>query len=296
MPGMNSLTAPSVLIAPLLAAAALWIRGVSVGRTRVRGLTRAIPHSTPTPRSRGRFLGIWGRFSASLRTPRTRLAATVGACALALAVLTHSLVPLILAVPVTVFMMRRQARAWARIDAGRLRAGVAELASVMVGELRAGQQPFEAFSVAVECAGDPTRALLADALATARTGGDVPAALSRAAAPPGADGLVRIAACWRVAADSGAGFASALGRVAAGLRAEEAGLREIEAELSGARATTRLLAALPLFGILLGHAIGADPLDVLLHAPVGIVCLVLGLVLLAAGLTWTDRIAGGGLP
>ncbi|UGQ09101.1 type II secretion system F family protein [Yinghuangia sp. ASG 101] len=293
MPEVNafaaSATAPSLLIAPALAASAIWISGVRVGRARVRDLTRGAPRPARAPRG-GR------RVPALLRTPRVRLAATVATCALVLAVVARSLVPLVVAVPVAVFMMRRQDRARARRHAGHLRSGIAELASVMVGELRAGQQPFEAFTVAVECARGPIRARLADALSAARTGGDVPAALSRAASPPGTDGLVRIAACWRVAADSGAGFAPALGRVAAGLRAEEAGLREVEAELSGARATTRLLAALPLFGILLGHAIGADPLSVLLHAPVGIACLVLGLVLLATGLTWTDRIAGGGTP
>ncbi|HSA51710.1 MAG TPA: hypothetical protein VLH10_16565 [Yinghuangia sp.] len=279
----------TLLLAPLLAAAAIWVAGARVGRARVRDLAfGAPPAQRPSPAA--------DRLPAWFRTKRARVGGLVGACCVVLAVATRSLVPLFLAVPVAVFVMHRQTHVEARREAALLRAGVAELASVMVGELRAGQPPFEAFIVAVECAGAPIRTRLGEAVSVARVGGDVPAALSRAAAPPGADGLVRIAACWRVAADCGAGFAPALGRVAAGLRTEETGLREAEAELSGARATARLLAGLPMFGILLGHAIGADPLSLLLHAPVGIACLVFGLALLATGLTWTDRIAGGGTP
>ncbi|MCF2529229.1 type II secretion system F family protein [Yinghuangia soli] len=205
-------------------------------------------------------------------------------------------VPVLVALPVGVFLVRRRVRADAQREFAALRTGVAEVATAMVGELRAGQQPPEAFAAAVESVDGPVRARLAEAVAVARIGGDVAAALDRAAGPPGMDSLVRVAACWRIAAERGAGFAAALGRVAAGLRAEEAGHLEAAAELSGARSTARLLALLPVFGIVLGQLAGARPLDVLLHTAPGFVCLVVGLLLVALGLLWTDRIARGGGP
>jgi tight adherence protein B len=209
--------------------------------------------------------------------------------------LTKSPVPLLLAAPGAGYLRREQARAAARRDAEALRTGVTELASAMVGELRAGKPPADSLLAAAETLDGPLRTRLADVVNVARVGGDVPTALTRAAAPPGADALARIAACWRVAAERGAGFAAALSRVAAGLRAEDAGHCEVEAELSGARSTAHLLAVLPAFGLLLGQAVGADPVDVLTHSPLGVGCLVAGLVLIALGLDWTDRIARGGV-
>jgi len=57
--------------------------------------------------------------------------------------------------------------------------------------------------------------------------------------------------------------------------------------------TAALLAALPLFGLLLGAGLGADPLRVLLHTPGGLSCLALGALLECAGIAWTGRIARG---
>ncbi|MGR6997252.1 hypothetical protein ACU686_02675 [Yinghuangia aomiensis] len=88
-----------------------------------------------------------------------------------------------------------------------------------------------------------------------------------------------------------AGFAAALDRIAAGLRNDDEGHRELEAELAGARATARLLAGLPLLGVLLGTGMGAAPLDVLVATPLGAVVVCAGLALLAGGLVWTERIA-----
>ena len=50
-------------------------------------------------------------------------------------------------------------------------------------------------------------------LAAARFGGDVPGALAVAARQPGAEGLLGLAACWRVAVDRGAGLAAGLERL-----------------------------------------------------------------------------------
>jgi tight adherence protein B len=51
-----------------------------------------------------------------------------------------------------------------------------------------------------------------------------------------------------------------------------------------------MLALLPALGLLLGVAIGGDPLGWLLGTPLGWACLVAGLLLIATGLAWATRI------
>jgi tight adherence protein B len=153
----------------------------------------------------------------------------------------------------------------------------------------------------------PTQALLAAAastgglggaeapvLAAARFGGDVPRALRQAAREPGADGLVGLAACWRVAVDGGAGLAAGLDRLEAGLRAERDQREGLRAQLAGAWSTVAVLALLPAVGLAMGGALGADPLRVLLHTSAGLACLAVGGMLEAAGLWWAARIVRKG--
>ncbi len=130
-------------------------------------------------------------------------------------------------------------------------------------------------------------------LAAARFGGDVPDALTAAALQPGAEGLRGLAACWRVAVDQGAGLADGLDRLEAALRAERNQRADLRAQLSGARTTGVMLAGLPVVGLALGAALGADPLHVLLHTPSGSVCLAAGGVLEGLGLWWALRIMRG---
>ncbi|MFC5657966.1 type II secretion system F family protein, partial [Streptomyces nogalater] len=130
-------------------------------------------------------------------------------------------------------------------------------------------------------------------VAAARFGGDVPGALAVAARQPGAEGLLGLAACWRVAVDQGAGLAAGLDRLDGALRAERDGRADLRAQLAGARATAVLLAVLPVLGLLLGTAMGADPLRVLLHTGAGLGCLSVGAVFEAAGMWWAMRIVRG---
>lgn len=51
-----------------------------------------------------------------------------------------------------------------------------------------------------------------------------------------------------------------------------------------------MLALLPVLGIVLGLAVGGDPIGWLLGTPLGWACLGLGLLLIAAGLAWASRI------
>lgn len=187
-------------------------------------------------------------------------------------------------------LVRRRLRARLRRGARERRAaGAIELCGAVAGGLRAGRQPAEALLAAVP--GSPVAG--PEVLAAVRFGGDVPAALRAAALEPGAGGLAGIAACWQVAADGGAGLADGLERVASALRAERDERQELRAQLAGPRSTAFLLALLPAFGLLMGSALGAAPLRVLLHTPGGLACLALGGLLEWAGLVWVGRIVRG---
>lgn len=239
------------------------------------------PRSTRRPFAPGG--STWWRSSVP-GSRGTLLAATglgVGAAAI-----VGSWVPLVVS-PVSVLVIRRLAadRATRRRAAVR-RAAAEDLCCALGAELRAGRPASEALRrAAADLDSFPNLA------ATAATGGDIVAGLTAGAREPGAESLIRLAACWRVAEGAGAGLASAVDRVAAGLRAEEAHRRTVESELAGPRATARLLSALPAFGLVLGSGLGAHPLEVLLHTSYGGACLVLGLLLDAAGLLWTGRLA-----
>ncbi|MFE4381278.1 type II secretion system F family protein [Streptomyces cyaneofuscatus] len=228
--------------------------------------------------------------------------------AVLLAVLGASVLPLIagaVAVPLVRRWMRGRAR---RRRCERAADSVAALCAAVVGELRAGHEPGQALSAGLrECAADGEPrvggvpgggAWLGDAeaavLAAARFGGDVPGALRQAAAGPGLGGLSGMAACWQVAVDGGAGLVAGLDRLETALRADRRRREELRAQLAGAWSTVVVLALLPVAGLGLGAALGADPLWVLLHTPGGLFCLAVGGFLEAAGLFWACRIVRGG--
>jgi tight adherence protein B len=100
-------------------------------------------------------------------------------------------------------------------------------------------------------------------------------------------------AVWRLAERTGAPAADLLERIESDARAAERSIKTAHAQASGAQTTAIMLAALPLAGIALGHAIGADPTGVLLHSPLGAACVVAGVLLQCAGLKWAQRIAEG---
>jgi tight adherence protein B len=178
------------------------------------------------------------------------------------------------------------------------------LCGTLAGDLRAGRPPHAALAEALDAADWARKPELSSAAAllssAALFGGDVPRALRTASRlHEGTRGLAAVAACWQVAVDGGAGLAAALDRVAAALRAEADQREDLRAQLAGPRSTAALLALLPLFGVVLGAGLGADPLRVLLHTLPGLACLGAGVALEWGGLAWTARIirqAEGGRP
>ena len=124
----------------------------------------------------------------------------------------------------------------------------------------------------------------------ARIGGDVPAALREDARAANSSALRALAACWEVAGRSGSGLGASVRRLAESERSAHAARGELSAELATVRASSKLLAALPLLGLLLGMGLGANPVAWLVSSWIGRGALVAGLLLQGAGLLWLQRI------
>lgn len=170
---------------------------------------------------------------------------------------------------------------------------VGALVDAWAAQLRAGRP----VSAALEDAFDDVRGartVLPRTAVALSVGGEVGAAIRLDAAATGADvrrSLSAAAACWSVAQDNGGRMAEALDRLGDGIRADAQHTAHVRAQLAGPRATARLLAALPLFALVLGSGLGLRPVAVLLGEPVGRAVLVGGVALDVAGLWWTERMA-----
>ncbi|MFF0855633.1 type II secretion system F family protein [Streptomyces sp. NPDC003280] len=273
--------------AACVAAAAWLLGGRQHGVRRARLLLAGGAGVATDPPSWERAAGELRRLRGRLRPEWWSLAA-----GLLLALLGASVIP-VLAGAAGVPVLRRVRLAREAGRAGERRAdGVIGLCGVLAGEVRAGRQPGEALLRAARDSGGLGEAQ-AGVVAAARFGGDVPGALAVAARQPGAEGLLGLAACWRVAVDQGAGLADGIDRLDGALRAERDQRADLRAQLSGARATALLLAVLPALGLLLGSAMGAHPLRVLLHSGAGLGCLVAGALFEGAGVWWAGRIVRG---
>ncbi|MFG2651611.1 type II secretion system F family protein [Streptomyces sp. NPDC048436] len=239
---------------------------------------------------------VWRRVTAAVGgRMRHEWWALAGGAALAL--LGDSVVPLVLGAAGVPLIRRVRRGRSARLAEERRSCAVIAMCGALAGEVRAGRQPGEALRAAVGDAGPEGGAWLGGAragvLAAARFGGDVPGALEEAAKEPGARGLLGLAACWRVAVDRGAGLAAGLERLEGALRAERDQRADLRAQLAGARSTAVMLAGLPVLGLLMGSALGAAPLRVLLHTGAGLGCLAVGGALEGAGVWWALRIVRG---
>jgi len=115
-----------------------------------------------------------------------------------------------------------------------------------------------------------------------------------AAGLDGADGSVALArAAATLAERTGAPLADLVDRIEADARAGDRARAAAAAQAAGAQATALLLAALPLGGLVLGFAIGADPLAILLRTPLGAACALGALTLQMLGLAWSRRLQPG---
>lgn len=186
----------------------------------------------------------------------------------------------------TLAALRLLARQRSDRMAAQVRSRVVEMCDGVQAELAAGQTP----AVALERAAEEWTLLL-PVIRTTSSGGDVPRALRALATTPGAGDLRVVAAAWQVAHRTGHGLGDALSRVAQELRGAEQTRRVVGGELASARATARLVAALPLVALLMGSGAGADPWAFLLGEPLGLGCLAGGVGCGIAGLAWIEALA-----
>ncbi len=153
--------------------------------------------------------------------------------------------------------------------------------------LAAGIEPLSALRLL-----DPSDGPLAAASA-AGSPFEVPDVLVHAAAALEAAlrrGWGLVAACWAVATESGAPLANTLERAADSLRALADADRQVELALAGPQATARIVAMLPIVGVLMASLVGADPVGAVFGTVPGAVAAVLGAGALVAGIRWNRRL------
>ncbi|BCJ32713.1 hypothetical protein Athai_02160 [Actinocatenispora thailandica] len=178
---------------------------------------------------------------------------------------------------------RRSAR-----RAGRLRAGTLDAVTALADELQAGLAPSRALGhVWPQLVGTGVARRAAPGPVVP---GDPAAVLATDPERARADITARLAVAWQLAAVTGAPLADLLGRLQTELSERERLRRAAAAQTAGNRVTAALLALLPLAGIGLGYAIGADPLHLLWHTGIGAGCAVVALLLQFAGVAWTLRL------
>lgn len=199
---------------------------------------------------------------------------------------TDVLAPLLVLVPAILVarsLWRRRREALAA-EAHAVR--TVEVCDILAAELAAGRTTEAALDEAAA-----TWSVLRPVADACRWGGDVPGAFRAAARTPGADALRFLGAAWAVSHRTGAGLRSGTRRVADAVRGQQATRGVVVGELASARATARLMAALPLLALLMGSGAGGDPWSFLLGTSWGLACLGAGLALGLAGLWWIELIA-----
>ena len=173
-----------------------------------------------------------------------------------------------------------------RRSAFRARTEVAHACAVLASYLRVGQVPSAALAIAAaDCD------VLREGHQTRTLGGDVVQAWWLQARRPGHSGLRELARAWRVSTETGAPMSSTLDQVAVSLAADQALSRVVNSELAAARATGKVMAALPGCGIGIGYLLGGNPAGWLLAGPAGWACLLAGVALACAGVLWIEALA-----
>lgn len=157
-----------------------------------------------------------------------------------------------------------------------------EACEVMAAQLRAGRSAPQALDAAASACPE-----LLPVARRLQLGGNVATALREIPSSPAARGM---ASAWATAEASGAALAGVVERVLSELLVQQEIRREVDAQLSGPRATARLLAVLPIAGIGLGFLLGVDVPHTLLSTVFGLLCLGVGGVLALVGLAWVEHL------
>jgi tight adherence protein B len=173
-----------------------------------------------------------------------------------------------------------------RREVSAVEAATVEAVFALAAELRAGRPPSRALALVATQSGVLSRPLGAAAAAVA-SGASATDELRRIADQPGGAGWRSVAAVWEVTSHAGGPVADVLDRLGEVLDADRQARAALAAAMAGSRATMLLLASLPAFGMVLGQALGAHPVRVLLQSPLGWMLLAAAAVLDALGVLWT---------
>ncbi|MBO9555465.1 MAG: type II secretion protein F [Cellulomonas sp.] len=136
----------------------------------------------------------------------------------------------------------------------------------------------------------PVRAVLGP-LATPLAGRSVPlVAGNRERLAAHRERVAAVLAATTLADDLGAPLAAVLERLAGAVAADAEAEAEVRAAVAGPRATARVLTWLPLLGLVVGAALGADPVGAVARGGAGALAALLGVALLVAGRAWTGAL------
>jgi tight adherence protein B len=162
----------------------------------------------------------------------------------------------------------------------------------LVAELRSGAHAVVAAESAARDAKEPARAVLTAISAAARLGGDLATALHRFSveSPTLAPVLRPLAHAWSLAQRHGLPLADVLDAVRKDVAGRVRFAHRVRARMAGPKASGTVLAVLPVVGLLLGQAMGASPVHVLLTSSLGQTLLALGTALICAGLYWITKL------
>ncbi|MDE1536694.1 MULTISPECIES: type II secretion system F family protein [Actinotignum] len=103
-------------------------------------------------------------------------------------------------------------------------------------------------------------------------------------------GIPALIAVCRLTHHTGASAARILESCAAALSESSDALGERRIALAGPRSAVKMLAAMPLFGMLLGSFFGGNPVTFLFGTLIGRCCLALALICEVAGILWMRRL------
>lgn len=240
----------------------------------------------PAPRIRLRALARragTGRFSGRI------LPAVLGVTAVVAVVVRAGQTTTALAGAVAVAAAVAGWRTWrTRRARERREEATAVFLGLLAGQLEAGAPASRAVEAAARGAREKDPAHVA-ALALALSGG---AAGTAGGWAQGTDGeadrdTAQLAGLWHAAQDHGLPTAALVEQARARVEQRRRHRESTAAALTGPQSTAVILALLPLAGIGLGTAMGANPLAVLTGGGTGGMLLVAGIALIAAGLSWS---------
>lgn len=101
---------------------------------------------------------------------------------------------------------------------------------------------------------------------------------------------------WSLSTKLGGPIFLALNRIADVFDGQHRNQREVQLAFAGPQATAKLVMWLPVLALVLGQAVGMNPVGAIFHSALGALSVCLGLGLMVAGRQWTKRLLGKALP